>query len=346
MLMNPELIKFANGNTDFYEAAVTCFADNDMSSEKKNLTHTAFLAEVEHKAGISREGNDINAWIAHPSVGWAAMSIVNATIRAIVPVTILPDFDIFSEMRTVGYGDLVKFTVEPRSFFLTSLGGKGERNTFRVRKFAQDIELHPVQHMITVYRNMYNVLAGKTNIVDFLSWVLLSIRTDMYTQALGVLNDGLTSIPVGSLNVNGAFDMKTLVKMCETVEFRNGGVKPVIAGSATALMNVLPDSTSGYRMNVDGEGNGKIDLIRNIMGYSVLKLGNAVTKAGNLILPDNKLYVISPSQDKLVKGVMVNQLSNSNDFYANADLTQDYTFRLEYNFAYASSAFAGTYTIA
>ena len=98
-------------------------------------------------------------------------------------------------------------------------------------------------------------------------------------------------------------------------------------------------------MNVDGEGNGKIDLIRNIMGYSVLKLGNAVTKAGDLTLPDNKLYVISPSQDKLVKGVMVNQLSNSNDFYANADLTQDYTFRLEYNFAYASSAFAGTYTI-
>lgn len=346
MLMNPELIKFANGNTDFYEAAVTCFADNDMSSEKKNLTHTAFLAEVEHKAGIFREDNDINAWIAHPSVGWAAMSIVNATIRAIIPVTVLPDFDIFSEMRTVGYGDLVKFTVEPRSFFLTSLGGKGERNTFRVRKFAQDIELHPVQHMITVHRNMYNVLAGKTNIVDFLSWVLLSIRTDMYTQALGVLNDGLTSIPVGSLNVNGAFNMKILVKICETVEFRNGGVKPVIAGSATALMNALPDSTSGYRMNVNGEGNGKIDLIRNIMGYNVLKLGNAVTKAGDLILPDNKLYVISPSQDKLVKGVMVNQLSNSNDFYANADLTQDYTFRLEYNFAYASSAFAGTYTIA
>lgn len=192
---------------------------------------------------------------------------------------------------------------------------------------------------------MYNVLSGRVNIADFMSWVLLSWQTDMYSEALVALNTGLTTIPNGSLNVTGAFDMKTLVKMCETVQYRNGGVKPIIAGSATALMNVLPDSTSGYRMNVDGEGNGSIELLRSIMGYTVMKLDNAVTKAGELILPDNKIYVISPSQDKLVKGVMTTSLSNSNQFYDNADLTSNFTMRGEYSFMYISSAYAGIFTI-
>lgn len=193
---------------------------------------------------------------------------------------------------------------------------------------------------------MYNVLSGRVNVADFMQWVLVSYQTDMYAEALNVLNAGLATIPNGAMNVQGAFDMRTLVKMCETVQFKNGGVKPIICGSATALMNVLPDSTSGYRMNVDGEGSGKIELLREIMGYTVMKLDNAVTKAGDaLILPDNKLFVISPSQDKLVKGVMTTSITNSNQFFDNADLTSNYTQRSEYAFAYASAAFAGTYTI-
>lgn len=196
-----------------------------------------------------------------------------------------------------------------------------------------------------MYRRLYNVLADTDNVADFMTWVIASLRTDMYTEALTALTTGLAGIPNGSLNVTGAFDMKTLVKMCETVQYRNGGVRPVIAGSATALMNVLPDSTSGYRMNVPGDGDGRIELLRSILGYDVLKLDNAVTTAGELILPDNKVYVISPSQDKLIKGVMSTTLSNSNEFYDNADLTQNFTLRACYGFLYASAAYAGIYTI-
>lgn len=178
-----------------------------------------------------------------------------------------------------------------------------------------------------------------------MGWVILSVRTEMYSDALIALNGGLATIPVGALNVAGAFDLKTLIKMCETVQYRNGGVRPVIAGSATALMNVIPDSTSGYRMNVDGEGDGRINLMKMVMGYDILKLDNAVTTDGTLILPDNKIYVISPSQDKLLKGVMTTSLSNQNEYYDNADLTSNYTTRIEYSFAYASAAYAGVYTV-
>lgn len=345
MLTNQELIKFANGNTDFYEAAMAYFCDGEKSSENKGLMQEAFLAEVEHKSGVTRSGLEVNAWINHPSVRWASMAIVESTIRAIVPVTILPQFEAFADFRTQDFGDVTKFDIMPHSFYVVSKGGKGERTSFRQRKYVSELTLAPVEHIVTVYKKSYNVLANKDNIADFMGWVLLSVRTEMYSDALIALNTGLTTIPAGALNVAGAFDLKTLIKMCETVRYCNGGVRPVIAGSATALMNVIPDSTSGYRMNVDGEGDGRINLMKSVMTYDILKLDNAVTADGNLILPDNKLFVISPSQDKLLKGVMTRSLSNQNEYYDNADLTSNYTTRVEWAFAYASSAYAGVYTV-
>lgn len=345
MIMNKELVQFAAGNTDFYEASYAYFCDNQQTSENKALMQKAYMSEIENKAGVKMEGLDFNAWANHPSVKWASFSIVNAVIRAIIPVTILRQFELFTDFRTQGYGDVTKFTIMPRGFYVVSKGGKSERTTFRNRKFESEVTLAPEEHIITTYRRLYNVLAGKDNIADFMSWVILSVRTDMYTEALNALTTGLATIPAGAQNISGAFDMKKLVQMCETVQYRNGGVKPIIAGSATALMNVLPDSTSGYRMNVSGEGDGSVELLRSILGFDVLKLDNAVTKDGKLVLPSNNIYVISPSQDKLVKGVLTTSLQNSNEFYDNADLTQNFTHREEYAFMYASAAYAGIYTV-
>lgn len=345
MITNKELIQFANGNTDFYEATFAYFCDKEQTSENKNLTQRAYLAEVENKSGVKREGLEFNAWAGHPSVRWASMAIVNSVIRAIVPSVILPEMGAFADIRTQEVGGITKFTVMPRSFYVVSKGGRSERVSFRQRKFATDVTLVPEEHIITVYRRLYNVLAETDNIVDFMVWVITSLRADMYGEALNALTTGLATIPAGALNVTGAFDMKTLIKMCETVQYRNGGVRPVIAGSATALMNVLPDSTSGYRMTTPADGTGEINIIRSVYGYDVLILGNAVNAAGSLVLPENKIFVISPSQDKLIKGVWTTTLQNSNDFYENADLTQNYTTRMNYAFMYASAAAAGVYTI-
>lgn len=191
---------------------------------------------------------------------------------------------------------------------------------------------------------MARVLAGKEDIAEFIRLVVLSVEQSMYADALNALSTGLAAIPAGDLNVTGAFDMQSLVKMAQKVQALNGGIKPVITGSATALMNVIPDSSLGYRMNVDGNG-GAIQLIKNVMGYDVIALEPAVGTDGNLILADNEIYVVSPAQDKLVKGAMSTALTNSNNFYDNADLTQNFTYRKEWGFEFASAATAGKYQI-
>ena len=318
--------------------------ENERTAINAQKLNDAFFAEIEKKSNVSREGIDVSAWVAHPAVRWASFAIIDATINAIIPVTILPQFGMFADLSGIGYGDIKKFTIKPKQFYTVSKGGHGERTSFRQRHFSQEVTVAPIEHIVTVYVNMYNVLAGKEDIAEAVRLVILSVEQAMYADALGVLNTGLAAIVDTALTFSGAFNMKTLVKMAETVQVRNGGIKPIIVGSATALMNVLPDASLGYRMNVDGNG-GSIELIKNIMGFDVLRLAPAADASGNLVLADNKIYVISPAQDKLVKGVLSTAMSNSNQFYDNADLTQNFTYRKDWDFAFASAATAAVYTI-
>lgn len=191
---------------------------------------------------------------------------------------------------------------------------------------------------------MARVLAGKEDIAEFIRVVVASVEQSMYADALNALSTGLAAIPAGDLNVTGAFDMKALIKMAQEVQARNAGVKPVIVGSATALMNVVPDSSLGYRMNVDGNG-GAVQLIKNVMGYDVIALDPAIGADGGLVLADNEIYVISPAQNKIVQGAMSSALTNSNGFYDNADLTQNFTYRKAWNFEFIGAATAGIYTV-
>lgn len=348
MSMPNEVVQFAQtngGNTDFYVAFQDYYFNRDkMDSEKHDKLQNAFFAEIVAKSGVSRDGLTTEAWVSHPSVQWAAFAVVDATVNAILPQVLTPAFGLFTDFRFVSLGDVVKFKIMPNQFFTVSKGGTGERTIHRQKDFAQDIIVAPVEHIVTVYTDMYRVLAGKEDIADFVARVVLAIEQAMYGDALNALMTGLNNLPTGTYNITGAFDMKTLVKMAETVQVYNAGVRPVIAGSATALMHVLPDSTLGYRGNYDANG-GSIELIKNVYGYDVIKMNNAAAQGGGLVLPDDKIFVVSPAQDKLVKGVVSNALTNSNQFYDNADLTSDYTTRKMWEFVYASAAKAGVYKI-
>lgn len=348
MSMPNEVVQFAQtngGNTDFYVAFQDYYFNRDkMDSEKHDKLQNAFFAEIIAKSGVSRDGLTTEAWVSHPSVQWASFAVVDATVNAILPQVLTPAFGLFTDFRFVSLGDVVKFKIMPNQFFTVSKGGTGERTIHRQKDFAQDIIVAPVEHIVTVYTDMYRVLAGKEDIADFVARVVLAIEQAMYSDALNALMTGLNNLPTGTYKISGAFDMKTLVKMAETVQVYNAGVRPVIAGSATALMHVLPDSTLGYRGNYDANG-GSIELIKNVYGYDVIKMNNAAAQGGGLVLPDNKIFVVSPAQDKLVKAVVSNALTNSNQFYDNADLTSDYTTRKMWEFVYASAAKAGVYEI-
>lgn len=204
----------------------------------------------------------------------------------------------------------------------------------------------PIEHIVTVYADMYRVLAGKEDIAEFVRTVVVSIEIEMNKDAVAALNAGLSAgtYPTQFLET-GAFDAKKLIALGQRVQAYNMMAKPVVIGTAAALANVLPDSTLGYRGNFDANG-GSVKVMKDFYGFDLIEIPQMPTGVNyGLALDDNKLYVVSPAMDKLVKGVMSNTLTNSNQFYENADLTQNFTMRKSWAFEFVSAAFAGCYTI-
>lgn len=346
MSLSNEVITFAAGDTTLYEAAERFYRyENERTGENADKLTKAFFNEIERKSGVLREGLDGNAWAMHPSVKWASMAVIDAVVNTIIPIAILPQFGTFCDFRTVGYGDIVKFKVMPRGLYTVSRGAHGQRTAFRQKKYAADVTVSPVEHLVTIYVDWYRVMSGKESLPEFLNLVLNSVENAMYNDALDALLTGIAAATTGDtiLQASGAFDMQKLLQMCEKVQALNGGAKPIITGSASALTNVVPDSSAGYRLTTDA-ANGVIEVLRSAYGYDIIKLDNAVNPAtGALKLPSNAIFVVSPSQDRLLKGVMTTAINNSNDYFDNADLTQNFTYRKDWGFAYASSAYAGYY---
>lgn len=345
-MLSNEIIAFAEGHTDLYEAAERYYRfANERTGENADKLTNAYFAEIVRKSGVARDGLEPMAWANHPSVKWASFAVIDALINTIIPVVIIPQFGTFADFRPVSYGDVVKFKVAPRGLYTVSRGAHGQRTAFRQKKYATDVTVSPVEHMVTVYTDWYRVMSGKESLPEFLNLVLNAVENGMYNDALDAFITGISAATYGDsiLQASGSLDMVKLLQMCEKVESLNGGAKPIICGSASALTHVVPDASAGYRLNTDA-ANGVIEVLRSAYGYDIVKLANAVNPAtGALKLPANAVFVVSPAQDKLLKGVMTSSMTNSNDYFDNADLTQNFTYRKDWGFVYASAAYAGYY---
>ena len=359
--LSTEIVNFAQGDTSFYErfqdyyfhkSAVEnnrklgAYDESVSLNEKSQKVSNAFFAEVEKVSGVKRTAENAEAWCSNPMVKWANFAVLNATINAVLPAYAMGSLAPFVDFRTVSYGDIVKFRVKPKTLYTVSKGGHGERTTFRQKKYDGDVVVAPVEHIVTVYADMYRVLAGKEDIAEFVRTVVLSIEIEMNKDAVAALNAGLSAATYPTqFKESGAFDPKKLIALGQRVQAYNMMAKPVIIGTAAALSNVLPDSTLGFRGNYDANG-GSVRVMKDFYGFDLIEIPQMPTGVNyGLALNDSALYVVSPAMDKMVKGVMSNTLTNSNQFYENADITQNFTMRKDWDFEFVSAAFGGIYNI-
>lgn len=353
-MITNELKLFAGNNLDFYVAFdeyYNCKADSARKpsipmAEMSEKIQRGFFAEIERLSGQKREDNP-NTWLVNPQVQWACFAIVNETINSLVPQYMTNSLAPFVDFKTIGYGDIVKFDVKPRALYTISRGGQGERTSFRQKQYKGTVVLSPVEHIVTVFADMYAVLAGKEDIADFVRLAVISIEREMTVDAIKALTTGLTAANYPSEFIEeGAWNAQTAIQLAQKVQAYNYGAKPVIMGTAAALAKVLPDSSLGYRMQVAG-ADGAVRFIKDFYGYELFEL-TQIPSGNNfgMLLDDDTLYFVSPATDKIIKGVMCNTLTNSNQFYDNADITSNFTLRRGWEFVMASAGYAGLYKIA
>ena len=352
MLTN-ELKLFAGNNTDFYVAFdeyYACKADSTRTpsismAEMSEKIQNGFFAEVERLSGANRADNP-NAWMANPMVQWACFAIIDAEINSLVPQYITNSLAPFVDFKVVGYGDVVKYDVKPRALYTVSRGGNGERTSFRQKSFKGTVVVAPIEHIVTVYTDMYAVLAGKEDLADFVRLVVLSVERELTADALTALNNGLTAANYPAQFIEeGVWSAQSAIQLGQRLQAYNYGAKPVIMGTAAALSRVLPDQSAGYRMSVAG-ADGAVRIMKDFYGFELFELTQIPNgKDFGTMLDDDTLYFVSPSAGKVVKGVMSNTLTNGNQYYDNADITSNFTTRKSWDFAFISEGYAGKYII-
>jgi len=325
--------KYGSYDTSVSLAQKEAEVNEDYLNEVQKLAHVKFDADT-----------NMMAMAQHPTVKWASMSIVDAMVEAIFPMTIIDSIGLYTEMKTGNYGDSFNFKVKPNSLFVVSKGANAQRTSFVQKQFQGDASLVPFNHVVTVESSLYATLTGQESLAEFARKAAISIQTEMTKDAYNALTGTFKAATFPTqLTVTG-YTTGDVLALCQKVGAYNQGAKPVLAGTAVALSKVLPAGADGFRINTPAD-NMSIRLIRDFYQYDVMELPQVATgdySTYSTVLNDNEIYVLSPGSDKIIKGAFEGStLTNSNDFYDNANLTSNFTMNKRWEFGCITNSTAG-----
>lgn len=314
--------------------------------EKEALVNKAILSDIERVAGVKFEQETISPEImaGHPNIQFATFAVVGQLIDMIVPEVLDKSIGLYTETRFGQFGDSFRFDVEPNDLFFVSKVGRDQRTVEFQRQFAGTQYVTPENHAISVYVNIFRVLCGLDSLAKFVMKAIMSMEANITKEAFMAFNTAMGALPTtpdgGALNITaagGVVDKMAAIKLAQTVTAFNGGAPAMFVGTKVALAHLFPDSDSGFRYTDAG-----ISYFRNVWGIDTLELNQVAdwTNKYKLVLDDTKVYVISPSSQKLLKLCYEGAtMTNSIDRTANG--LSATTLNKSYGLAVATNAVAG-----
>jgi len=298
-------------------------------AEKEEAMNAAFKREILRMAGITNMSEfPLETWASHPVLKWATFAIVSAMVDMILPDALMESVGLYSDVRTIGWGDSAVFDVEPRDLFVVSKAGRGKRTTEIHKQFKGQVVINPEPRELTVGVSMYRVLAGKESLAEFVAKVVRSFEyqfgLDIYTAFAAALA-AVSATAVTGLRVTG-YTQSDFVNLAQKVTAWNGGAKAIAIGTLQALSTVFP-ADGNYRYDIESE-YVKVGYVRTLLGVDLMVLPQVAdwTNPFALKLSDTDIWIISPSSQKIVKAILEGStLAYTTDVYANANLVQTST---------------------
>lgn len=313
--------------------------------EKENKMNAILRAEIARMSGVSLDGMVFEQWCNHPSVKWATFAVVSAMIEAILPETIIDSVGVYTDVRTGGFGDSFAFDIKPRDLFVVSKAGRSRKQAEVQRSFNGQVTILPEMRQISVGVTLFRVLAGKESLAEFVMKATRSLETQMTVDvynAFATAMAALSNTANTGLRVAG-YTQSNLVEYAQKVQAYNMGAKPVIMGTQLALQNILP-ADANYRYMLESD-YVKIGYVPSAFGFDLMVVPQVAKWADpfDMVIDDTKLWIVSPGVDKLVKLCLEGSvISNVDDTFANANLTQNATMFKSYGVGIATSAVAAT----
>jgi len=318
-------------------------------SEKEDQMNAALRKEIVRIAGVGdMTALPLEQWVSNPMISWATFAVVSAMIDMILPESVIESIGVYTDVRTIGWGDSASFDVSPRDLFVVSKAGHAQRTAEMHKQFKGQVTLIPEMREISVEVALYKVLSGAESLAEFVMKVARSMETAMSLDVYSVFAAAMDALPATAstgLRVAG-YTQAVLTSMAQRVSGWNGGAKAIIMGTPLALATVLPNDAN-YRYMLESE-YVKLGYIRTAFGYDVMALPQVVDTATpwGTAISDERLWVVSPSSQKLVKLVLEGStLSNTTGVFQNANLSQSATIWKSWVAGIATNAVAGVITI-
>ena len=318
-------------------------------AEKEDKMNAGLKREIMRVAGIQNFSDfPVETWANHPTLKWATFAVVSAMIDMILPDSVIESVGIYSDVRTIGWGDNAAFDVSPRDLFVVSKAGRSKRTTELHKQFKGQVTVMPEPRELTVFVSLMKVLAGKESLAEMVVKMVRSFEVqlsldiyDTFATAMSALSNTAST----GLRVAG-YTQTEFVRLSQTVQAWNGGAKPIAIGTQLALANILP-ADANYRYEIDSEFV-KVGYLRNFQGTDIMVLPQVAdyTTPWGLKLATDRIWIVSPSSQKLVKVVLEGSvLAYTSDVYANANLLQTSTMIKSWGTAIATNSVAATITL-
>jgi hypothetical protein len=317
--------------------------------QKEQDLNAAILREIGKRAGVDFTSAPVSSFSNHPIVTWAAGMLASMLVEAILPETIIESTGAYAEVRQLALGESAVFDITSRDLFPVSKSGRlGQRVAEMHKGFDGQTTLNPEFRTISVGINMLRVLTGLESLAKFTVKALRSLETAMTQDIYDTFATAMAALTVNAttgLRVTG-YTQTDLVKLSQRVSAFNGGATPIVLGTKVALSQIFPDD-SNYRYDIESEYI-KLGYMRTISGISVMELPQVANWVNPFAtyLADDRLFIVAPGVDKLVKVVLGgDMMSNVSNYWDHATLTQDATLIKGWKAGVVTSSVAAIITL-
>jgi hypothetical protein len=145
-------------------------------AEKEDKMNAALRKEIVRVSGIQNFADfAVEQWVTNPMISWASFAVVSAMVDMILPETIIDSIGMYTDVRTIGWGDSAAFDVEPRDLFVVSKAGKAQRSSEVHKQYKGQVTILPVMHELTTQVSLYKVLSGSESLAAFVAKVVRSL---------------------------------------------------------------------------------------------------------------------------------------------------------------------------
>lgn len=318
-------------------------------SEKEDQMNAALKREILRHANITNfEQFPLEQWVTNPMISWATFAVVNQLVDLVIPDSLIDSIGLYTDTRFIDFGDSASFEIKPRDLFVVSKAGRAMRQGEVHRQFSGMVTVVPTMREITTQVSLYKVLAGKESLAEFIAKVIKSLESEMARDTYVTFNTAMTALSstTSTKLLYAGYSQSDLITLAQKVSAWNGGAKAVLVGTPVALLSILP-SDANYRYALDSD-YVKIGYINTFSTYDVMAIPQIADWATpfSLLLDDTRIYVVSPSANKLVKLVIEGStMSNVDSTFANANLTQNATMFKSFGSAIATNSIAGLMTL-